>query len=826
MDSSWTKEEIKAGEFPSRASDYPIQWLMKLCINAKVLKFYGIKSLDIPKWEEEDASSPTTKQRQRIKERMAIGLSTVAEAAEINLGDDLDGMDLSDPLGLKPVILKSFDPSHFLKTVHATTSYADLQAGSKNLKVSIDKRTEVIKQLVKQHFAKFVNAKSTIDAFYDELKENNLTTSEEEGFVPFSAALEVLDRRAKAGRLRYALGVLEQWKFFFNLPSVLQEGIRKGNLDAAVRDYNKGKYLMESSFSNASSGTDGQNDDPAGGDSGQNLLPKNHRKVFEKVWAEVERTIQALKADLFSKLNMQSFGLEAQERVMTEDNDDKDDKDPQSIIQKRAYEIYGSLDEEIHLKRLGRLSLQDLKKALGSVHNKDYEKTFEARKFHEYEDWAFDSDPRGNTSVFNDLAEGSNKATHDDEFDAISADATQNIKLYYRFMKFHLRCIERVVTAPVSADLQGKSSFISSRGVSAIFLPGATDLIETTIAPSSFGKAGGGSSGMEPPPPSRAVSQALLERALTAFCEGTLAVLDGMEWLATRWKVIEEEDDEAWKAAERLQMQAHRKLDGSNFLLVDGEDDISRKNKGNISLLEKKRKAIDTNKIDSRTLVIISNLAYLRQIVIPKLVALIELKFKTSIMNEMNMLNETVDHLDYLLFNNYIRRKAVKISGLVRYGILYSGLDYNDLARIQEIRTYCYDVLMVFVVAHSEVSDASRRLIKRALSQLLQVLSQQLVKNYQEIDGFGVAGKLQAKLETEFLQRNLMGYMNAVSRETFQDIDHVLEEMSQPTEAPQELLDSYTDYLKQAQEATAMQFFCFRESFTRGDGDPGELQRD
>ncbi|KAJ3214340.1 hypothetical protein HDU67_001781 [Dinochytrium kinnereticum] len=1080
----WTKEETRA-----------------------VLKFYGLRTLDVQTWEEEDSSPTTSKQRHKMRNRMSAGITHSAETTDINMaGDDPDTTDFSDPLGIKSSILKgkrramqnpstqkllisnkNFEPAHFLKTIHTSTSYRDLDTGAKNLKLAIEKRTDVIKQLVKQHFAKFVNAKTTIDS---------LTEDASTLYSP------LLERRAKADRLRVALGVLEQWKFFFNLPSVLQEGIKKGNYDAVVRDYNKGKYLMESSFSDASASEGNKDNIMDATDAAQNLLPKNHRKVFDKVWAEVEKTIAAFKNDMFQKLDRTDSSLEAQERIMTHlvelsadkdpvwyyltnqynwiisqlksvytshiarveaimaiadmdttpelskayaktifDDSENENYDPSSIIQNRARDIYCSPEERVAIKVSSRLSRSDFKTAISTVQSKEYEiafaedldlqlwkaalklvkaacnimrgslqdfwrlsriysedriqKTkmfeaseapntkpkrradikkmmqcqtmlrnvtdmytsiissafflkntlseihqaarqqqqsasenrsrrkssvssskpfksmaiditlnspaadatlgshleqlplasssflashpltccnfavrlmgefvrcfdeirsmrvgggttieervlraigdtadsvkkrvteaicdgivFESRRLYEYEDWSFDPDPRSNAAVLEKNVDNEERLKHteEDEAMAIAADATQLLKLFYRFMKFSLRCLERVVTAPVSADLPGKSTFGASRGVSAIFFPGATDLIDTTIAPvSSASKGLGTSSGVpEPPAASRAVPLSLLEKVSFAFSESCLGLLDGMEWLATRWTVTEEEDEDLLQALERLKMQPHRKLDGANFLLIAGEDDIGRRQKGNVALLEKKRKAIDTRKIDSRALVILCNLAYLKNIVVPKLVALVELKYRTSMANEVQILNDAVNHLDYILFNNYIRRKSLKISSLIRYGILYSGLDFNDLARLQEIRPYCYDTLMIFVLAHSEVSDASRRLIRRVISQLLQILAHDLLSNFRQIDKFGVAGKMQATLETEFLHQTLAAYENPRTSDLFRAVYTTIENSAEKIDStPPELIESVEEFLSSAKEATAMQFLCFRDS--------------
>jgi exocyst complex component 2 len=123
------------------------------------------------------------------------------------------------------------------------TPYKDLEQGAARLKTAIEKRDDNLKGLVKTHFSKFVNAKVTIDLFYKEMKFKNLVTYEEYGINPYYNALQeveikanklygpVLERRSKADKIRIALSILEQWKFFFNLPSSLLDMIRRVSYD-------------------------------------------------------------------------------------------------------------------------------------------------------------------------------------------------------------------------------------------------------------------------------------------------------------------------------------------------------------------------------------------------------------------------------------------------------------------------------------------------------------------------------------------------------------------------------------------------------------------
>ncbi|KAH9274523.1 hypothetical protein BASA83_003159 [Batrachochytrium salamandrivorans] len=215
--------------------------------------------------------------------------------------------------------------------------------------MAIEQRDEVIKGLVKKHFAKFVSAKGTIDTFYREMCQKNLISSSDSGIAPFANALQelesnadklygpVLGRRSNGDKIKATLSILEGWKFFFNLPSSLVEQIRKGKYDGAVRDYKKGKYLMHSSFSdNALGGKELRLESRSIKDT-SGLLPKTHREVFEKVWSEVEQIIRNLREELFARLGDPSHSVDAQEKQISYLVDLDAEKSPVKCFLERQY---------------------------------------------------------------------------------------------------------------------------------------------------------------------------------------------------------------------------------------------------------------------------------------------------------------------------------------------------------------------------------------------------------------------------------------------------------------------------------------------------------
>ncbi|KAH6582832.1 hypothetical protein BASA60_001728 [Batrachochytrium salamandrivorans] len=336
-----------------------------------VLDFYSLETLFPRKWTDDPniimpitpiSSSESKLSLLPISPAKSIQGKSVAANGRI---------DTSDPLGIKETVLrrgkrresqilqpraslifiseKSFDSIIFLSEVHRLSLYKDLEQGAVFLKMAIEQRDEVIKGLVKKHFAKFVSAKGTIDTFYREMCQKNLISSSDSGIAPFANALQelesnadklygpVLGRRSNGDKIKATLSILEGWKFFFNLPSSLVEQIRKGKYDGAVRDYKKGKYLMHSSFSdNALGGKELRLESRSIKDT-SGLLPKTHREVFEKVWSEVEQIIRNLREELFARLGDPSHSVDAQEKQISYLVDLDAEKSPVKCFLERQY---------------------------------------------------------------------------------------------------------------------------------------------------------------------------------------------------------------------------------------------------------------------------------------------------------------------------------------------------------------------------------------------------------------------------------------------------------------------------------------------------------
>ncbi|KAF9115084.1 hypothetical protein BGX27_009007 [Mortierella sp. AM989] len=286
---------------------------------------------DLPSWVHDDDANTDHGGKLTPRERKGQYIdddsTTISEQTDLLglvKGNILKSKNVRGDTNLISSTQKSFNPQRYLYAVHADTPYDDLCVGVDRLQASIAQRSSALKVLVQNNFDRFVSAKNVIDSVYDDMKEKTLNEAQDWGTNRLNSILResygkahevinpVLERREKVEKLRSTVGLLEPYRLFFNLPNTLQESIKQGKYQQAARDYNKGKVLLAQAFP-TSSGPSASDNASINSHSSSNLI-ETKRRVFDRVWSEVERIVARLRADLESQLEEPWRGMEEHER--------------------------------------------------------------------------------------------------------------------------------------------------------------------------------------------------------------------------------------------------------------------------------------------------------------------------------------------------------------------------------------------------------------------------------------------------------------------------------------------------------------------------------
>lgn len=177
----------------------------------------------------------------------------------------------------------------------------------------------------------------------------------------------------------------------------------------------------------------------------------------------------------------------------------------------------------------------------------------------------------------------------------------------------------------------------------------------------------------------------------------------------------------------------------------------------------------DVHRIETRTLLTISNFGHLKSDALPAMLRAFETSFGVVTDEDRRTLAEVEDQLDKILFDDFIRRKAIALQRTIQRGIT-AGIDWyraskptgalrppaalrcetltdslgcgSSSNRPTEVGSYMYEVLLAMVEVHAEISRVSKPLLGRTLSTLLEETARVALDCFRQVERFGMGGML------------------------------------------------------------------------------------
>jgi hypothetical protein len=78
-----------------------------------------------------------------------------------------------------------------------------------------------------------------------------------------------------------------------------------------------------------------------------------------------------------------------------------------------------------------------------------------------------------------------------------------------------------------------------------------------------------------------------------------------------------------------------------------------------------------------------TNVLYYKTVIIARLFSSVEKQLKIRLTSDAKNVYDTIEQLDQIVFYNYIKRHAAKIHEITRHGILFSGLEWHNIKKLQ-----------------------------------------------------------------------------------------------------------------------------------------------
>lgn len=140
---------------------------------------------------------------------------------------------------------------------------------------------------------------------------------------------------------------------------------------------------------------------------------------------------------------------------------------------------------------------------------------------------------------------------------------------------------------------------------------------------------------------------------------------------------------------------------------------------------------------------VLCNLIYLKNEVLSSLSQIFESKFQMDVSLDTQFVIDTANSLERIIVFNFAKRQNAILRQYVTKAVFYSGLDWACLVKPQEIRAYCHHILHHLVYVHASITEISKSLISKIMSEILIFLVQELLIAFRQVDRFSISGMLQ-----------------------------------------------------------------------------------
>lgn len=218
---------------------------------------------------------------------------------------------------------------------------------------------------------------------------------------------------------------------------------------------------------------------------------------------------------------------------------------------------------------------------------------------------------------------------------------------------------------------------------------------------------------------------------------------------------------------------------------------------------------------ESRILLTICNIYELRESIVPRMFERFSKFFGITLTDNSNIMGDALKQADEQLFNAFTKKKRSLMSGIVRTGILKSGIQWAERDKPTDVSPYVYKALLALVHVHAQVSSVAPSLIERVISELLKHVIVTIVECFRSIDKFSFGGLLQATIDVQLIDQEMSNYITSEIEELCKTAYSTVQESTDRSQLGVDAMASQLEEMKRllgrCHKNSRVEFLCFKK---------------
>uniref|UniRef100_A0A6A7G522 Exocyst complex component 2 n=1 Tax=Hirondellea gigas TaxID=1518452 RepID=A0A6A7G522_9CRUS len=707
----------------------------------------------------------------------------------------------------------SFRPHLFLTALHSETTCKSLEDGLSRLRESVSDRTEQMRLLVRDHFDQFVTCKDTIDVVYQlsrdepkmrqgQFQPNRLQEVIDELQSMYSSLYgNILERKHETDQIKDTLSVLKRFQFLFRMPGEMKRNIETKQFEKVVRDYRRAK----------------------------SFVVKDDQQILKKVLKKIFDIVHDFRSQAMKKLEDPRASYDEQEKIIgylvALDCED----DPMWYYVNRQHEwTLAQLDRcnEDHQQELARCR-DDHQQRVIAMNLRDRSSRPDSEIFAGSTKSVIDHSKKKlvkhlSAVLTRDLPNFYRFSQEISTGKFVVSDASgaqSEPKVLVDHIKKLITEIQTTYSTSIrQAIIPVSMSEDSSSGSSQIVdsAEGKSPVDPNPVPPSSsqeFGKVPlfmldnvkcilrcyGVLKKLKMPKGQLDVLRSLAEDATRYYftqiwkkCLWQLSSLHLKEkWIqpqeyigiTTLPIIFRDIVEKAFSTIEEIPVFVIKgpwilELIGAPLLecmrnFADALHELAFNPNMRV-----KAPSESTPSQDQCLLFILNNCSYARSDILPALqrraTKLIPKTYQYAFFAGHDKVNRLMVTLDGMVFEYYVRKKALFLNSLTRDSFMMDGINWQDSPEPEDVRPQCHNFLLELVHVHRELYVTARK----ELDEILQKLVEKTLDNYhsyvKQIGRFSPNGALQIMIELEYMEWTLKHHVSRDARSCIRDIQEIL----------------------------------------------------